>query len=160
MRRTTLLATAIALSFSTVPAAFADGPKSDECGRDQHCTQQETQGNQRDQHSDHKDADKADKKAPSRAAPAQQSRAQPTPAQPSRSQQVAPHQDAKAEAHKAPSRGANGANGPRVTRNDHSKFGPAPRGQEYRSVDDHLVLVDSNTKRIVTVLGLMSSFRN
>jgi Ni/Co efflux regulator RcnB len=155
MRRTTLLATAIAISFSAVPAAFADNPKSDQCGRDQHCTQQQTQGNQRDDHSDHKDADKAEKKAPSRTAPAQESRAPQ-----SRTQPAAQRHEAKTEAYRAPSRGEDGANGPRVTRNQNSKFGAAPRGQEYRSVDDHLVLVDSNTKRIVTVLGLMKNFRN
>lgn len=142
MRYLTLLATAAALSFTAVPASFADNAKSDQCGRDRHCSQSQDQGNQ---HSDRKDIGD---KSPARA-------------QESRNRQIAQHNTpTKTQARKAPARGGDGAHGARVTRNANSKFGPAPRGQEYRLVDDHLVLVDSNSKRIQSVLGLMNDFRN
>ena len=38
-----------------------------------------------------------------------------------------------------------------------SRFGPLPRGQEYRVADEHLVLVDSQTLRIVSVVGLLAA---
>lgn len=129
MRRLTLLATAIAISFTAVPASFAAGPKTDDCGRDKHCTTQ-----QHDNNSDKKQPDKTQ----TRAAPAQQSHTQQQPATQS--------------AHKNPARGDSGRDATRVTRNDKSKFGPAP----YHNVDDHLVLVDSSTLRIMSVLGLTS----
>ncbi len=74
-----------------------------------------------------------------------------------------PHQKAQggkktAQAgHPAPRAGEIARNGQRFERAASSRFKSPGRGQEYRVVDEHLVLVDSNTLRIVSVLGLLNT---
>lgn len=60
----------------------------------------------------------------------------------------------------APRIGENGRGGRQFERASSSRFKAPPRGQEYRVVNDHLVLVDSNTLKIVTVLGLLNTLLN
>ncbi len=38
-----------------------------------------------------------------------------------------------------------------------SRFPRAPRGQEYRAVNGHLVLVDSNSLQILAIMGLLEA---
>lgn len=62
--------------------------------------------------------------------------------------------------HKVPRIGDNGRGGQNFHRAQNSRFKAPPRGQEYRVVNEHLVLVDSKTLRIVTVVGLLSALLN
>lgn len=66
--------------------------------------------------------------------------------------------DPQAQAQRAtPRAGAIARNGQRFERAANSRFKAPGRGQEYRIVDQHLVLVDSNTLKIVSVLGLLNT---
>lgn len=53
--------------------------------------------------------------------------------------------------------GHSAARGRPFHRGKNSRFHAPPRGQEYRVVNDHLVLADSRTLQIVAVLGLMNT---
>lgn len=70
-----------------------------------------------------------------------------------------PAQDGRHPRHAAEHRrdtphiGDSGRGGQAVHRAPDSRFRPAPQGQEYRVVKDYLVLIDSRTQKIVTVLG-------
>ncbi|AMY67367.1 hypothetical protein [Frigidibacter mobilis] len=57
----------------------------------------------------------------------------------------------------APQAGDSGKGGRPYQRARDSRFREPPRGQEYRVVNDHLVLVDSRTSKVVTVLGLLDT---
>lgn len=61
---------------------------------------------------------------------------------------------------KAPRIGDTGRGSQAFHRAQASRFKAPPRGQEYRVVNDHLVLVDSRTLRIVSVVGLLSALLN
>lgn len=52
--------------------------------------------------------------------------------------------------------GHSAAKGRPFQRGKHSRFNAPPRGQEYRVINDHLVLADSRTLKVVAVLGLMN----
>lgn len=75
----------------------------------------------------------------------------------------APHSDAGKPGkaletrNKAPRIGDSGRGGQGFQRASNSRFKAPPRGQEYRVVNEHLVLVDSRTLKIVTVVGLLST---
>lgn len=60
----------------------------------------------------------------------------------------------------APRIGESGRSGQHFQRAQNSRFNTAPRGQEYRVVNDHLVLVHSRTLAIVSVVGLLSTLLN
>lgn len=57
----------------------------------------------------------------------------------------------------SPRPGENARSGRPFQRADNSRFNAPPRGQEYRVVNEHLVLVDSDTLKVVTVLGLLNT---
>lgn len=57
----------------------------------------------------------------------------------------------------APRPGESGWGGQRFERAGSSRFKAPPRGQEYRVINEHLVLVDSNTLKVVAVLGLLNT---
>lgn len=69
-------------------------------------------------------------------------------------------QSASGKSHAAPKIGASGRQGQPFQRQADSRFAAPPRGQDYRVVNDHLVLVDKNTLKIVTVIGLLSTLMN
>lgn len=62
--------------------------------------------------------------------------------------------------HRAPIVGQRAANSRPYQRAHNSRFAPPPRGQEFRLVNDHLVLVDQKTLNILTVVGLLSALTN
>ena len=71
----------------------------------------------------------------------------------------------KAEMHKpAPAKGPkigdSGRKGQPFRQAGNSRFKAPPHGQEYRVVNDRLVLVDKDTLKIVAVLGLLSALTN
>ncbi len=69
----------------------------------------------------------------------------------------------RAEAHKpakGPKIGDSGHKGQPSRQAGNSRFKAPPRGQEYRVVNDRLVLVDKDTLKIVAVLGLLSALTN
>lgn len=70
------------------------------------------------------------------------------------------HSKATETRHKAPRIGDNGRGGQVFHRAHNSRFKVPPRGQEYRVINEHLVLVDSKTLRIITVVGLLSILLN
>lgn len=82
-----------------------------------------------------------------------------TPAQARRTGSSAERRDGHRQgAHRAtPRPGENGRGGQRFERAGSSRFKAPPRGQEYRVINEHLVLVDSNTLKVVTVLGLLNT---
>lgn len=57
----------------------------------------------------------------------------------------------------APRKGVSARHAGRFDRAQNSRFKAPPRGQEYRVMNDHLVLVDSRTLQVVTVLGLLNT---
>lgn len=57
----------------------------------------------------------------------------------------------------APKPGASGRDGHPFQRAANSRFPAPPKGQQYRVVQDNLVLVDSKTMTIVKVLGLLDT---
>lgn len=61
---------------------------------------------------------------------------------------------------KAPKVGSNGRDGKPFQRSSGSRFSAPPKGQEYRVVNDHLVLVNKDTLKIVTVVGLLGTLLN
>ena len=63
-------------------------------------------------------------------------------------------------AHAGPKKGESGRGGQPFQRASNSRFQPPPHGQEYRVVNEHLVLVDSQSLKIVAVLGVLSSLLN
>ncbi|MFE3837250.1 hypothetical protein [Pseudogemmobacter sonorensis] len=65
--------------------------------------------------------------------------------------------ESRATPHSNPRAGDNGRNGQPFQRATNSRFKAPPRGQEYRVVNEHLVLIDSDTLKIVTVLGLLNT---
>ncbi|WP_112313161.1 hypothetical protein [Pseudogemmobacter bohemicus] len=69
------------------------------------------------------------------------------------------HNKAKT-AHASPKKGDSAREGSPFQRAPNSRFGVPPRGQEYRVVGDHLVLADSQSMRVVAVIGLLSSLLN
>ncbi|MFN3525211.1 MAG: hypothetical protein ACK4YU_03905, partial [Paracoccus sp. (in: a-proteobacteria)] len=80
---------------------------------------------------------------------------QATPPRPDNrtAQQAAPRRDNRP----TPKAGASARGGQPFQRAAGSRFSAPPRGQEYRVVNEHLVLVDSRSQNIVTVLGLLSN---
>ncbi|WP_045390128.1 hypothetical protein [Falsirhodobacter sp. alg1] len=60
----------------------------------------------------------------------------------------------------APKVGDSGRNGRVYQRAENSRFAAPPKGQQYRVVNDNLVLVDEKTLTVVTVLGLLSTLTN
>lgn len=68
-------------------------------------------------------------------------------------QQAAPRRDNRP----MPKAGASARGGQPFQRAAGSRISAPPRGQEYRVVNEHLVLVDSRSQNIVTVLGLLSN---
>ena len=56
--------------------------------------------------------------------------------------------------------GDSGAMGQRFRQADNSRFKTPPRGQEYRVINDRLVLVNKDTLKVVAVLGLLSALTN
>ncbi len=62
--------------------------------------------------------------------------------------------------HRAPRVGDSGRQGRPFQQASNSRFAPPPRGQEYRVLNDRLVLVDKTTLAIVSVLGLVSALSN
>lgn len=66
----------------------------------------------------------------------------------------------KAVPHKGPQVGDSGHRGKPFHRASNSRFKAPPRGQEYRVLDDRLVLVDKDTLKVVAVLGLLSALIN
>lgn len=48
-------------------------------------------------------------------------------------------------------------NGYALSRDQLRRLPPLPRGQEYRRIDDNIVRIDSDTLKIVAVLGLVSA---
>lgn len=75
----------------------------------------------------------------------------PTSAQP----KAAPAQIVKPK--QAPKPGASGRDGHPFQQAAKSRFPAPPKGQQYRVVQDNLVLVDSKTMTIVKVLGLLDT---
>lgn len=84
-------------------------------------------------------------------------RAKPAPA--GKTGPSAEHRDERRghEHRPAPRAGESGKHGQRFERAGSSRFKAPPRGQEYRVINEHLVLVDSNTLKVVTVLGLLNT---
>ncbi len=73
-------------------------------------------------------------------------------------QRAAPPRDQwTAARHQAPRVGTSAKGAQPFLRATDSRFKPPPRGQDYRVVDGHLVLVDSQTLRIVSVVGLLAA---
>ena len=73
-------------------------------------------------------------------------------------QPAAPPRDQwTAARHQAPRVGTSAKGTQPFLRATDSRFKPPPRGQDYRVVDGHLVLVDSQTLRIVSVVGLLAA---
>lgn len=68
--------------------------------------------------------------------------------------------DRAQENRRAPRAGEHARSGQPFHRAANSRFRAPPRGQEYRVVNEHLVLVDSSTLKIVSVLGLLSNLLN
>lgn len=64
------------------------------------------------------------------------------------------------KSHAAPKIGASGRQGKPFQRTSDSRFAAPPKGQDYRVVNDHLVLVNKDTLKIVTVVGLLSTLLN
>lgn len=63
----------------------------------------------------------------------------------------------RAQHREAPRIGHSARGGQPFQRAPDSRFNAPPRGQEYRVVNDHLVLVDSRTLKIVSIIGLLSA---
>lgn len=144
MRRLILVATAAAITLAAAPESFAQSRQAPdpECRTGQH-------GQQSDCTPDPRDNRKAQPRA---EAPRgnQQARNEPQarPAEPAPSRPNTPRVGEPAR------------NGQPFMRAGNSRFKAPPRGQEYRVVNEHLVLVDSQTLRIVTVLGLLRNLTN
>ena len=68
----------------------------------------------------------------------------------------APARKADARQH-TPRPGDNGNKGRPFVRASNSRFPSPPAGQEYRIVNEHLVLVDHETMQIAKVLGVLSA---
>lgn len=80
----------------------------------------------------------------------------PTSTQPKAAQtKAAPAQVAKPK--QAPKPGASARDGHPFQQAAKSRFPAPPKGQQYRVVQDNLVLVDSKTMTIVKVLGLLDT---
>lgn len=59
-----------------------------------------------------------------------------------------------------PKVGESGRKGQPFQRNSSSRFSSPPKGQDYRVVNDHLVLVDKSDQKIVRVIGLLNELLN
>lgn len=131
MRRLTMLATAAAVIFATMPEAYAQSgtPQKTEvsvCERGKpDCIRQDGKSG-----------------APKPAAAANEAQ-----------NPDAPTNKPEGKIARAPKAGDSGRDGKPFLRGSDSRFKAPPHGQEYRVVDDRLVLVDSKTLKIVTVLG-------
>ncbi|MAM41109.1 hypothetical protein [uncultured Paracoccus sp.] len=151
MRRLTLLATATAILCATMPAAYARNaaptqPAAETCQRDNpDCARQNQKAGKNQKAGQGQKAT-----APAKSGQSPQKSGQPaqTQARSDKAVKTATH---------APRAGDNGKAGKPFQRSANSRFKAPPKGEEYRVVDDHLVLVDSNTMKIVTVLGLLSA---
>ncbi|TRW99375.1 hypothetical protein FNJ84_01490 [Paracoccus sp. M683] len=126
-------ATLLALIFA--PAAFAQSHTQPAChGSRLDCAQQQPAANTKAAH--------------------------PNAAHPKTAARPAPQENRPRQATvraSAPRVGDSGRSGQPIERARNSRFDAPPRGQEYRVVDEHLVLVDSNSKQIVTVLGRLGN---
>ena len=70
----------------------------------------------------------------------------------------APRAHVQAPRHPAPPRiGQRAHNAREFTRQQRSRFKAPPRGQEYRVMNDHLVLVDQRSLQVMSVVGLLST---
>lgn len=124
------LATTLAASLATAPAGMAQPRDQSHCPPGQrNCTQQHHQPGQ----------------GGHRTAPRTWQHAE------------APRQAPRAAHREAPRVGQSARGGQPFHRAHNSRFRAPPRGQEYRVVNDHLVLVDSRTLKVVTVLGLLGA---
>jgi len=145
MKRFVILATAAATMFGSVSVSQAQSRNNDACRPGEtRCEQQQGQKpgqnqgqNQGQQQGQRTQAERTPERAPER--PAAQKRPEPQ-------QRIA-----------SPRAGDNGKNGRPYQRAKNSRFKEPPRGQEYRVVNDHLVLVDSRTSKVVSVLGLLDT---
>lgn len=131
---------ALILAFAlAVPAAMAQ-TAPDRCSPQQRDCTQTDRGPGRDE----RGSAQADQR------PGQQQR-------PGQSQRPAEAQGQRgARADEGPRVGQSGRNGRAFQQAQNSRFSPPPRGQEYRVVNDHLVLVDRDTLKIAAVLGLLA----
>ena len=64
---------------------------------------------------------------------------------------------AKKDGSRGPQVSDSGAKGAPFKQAGNSRFKTPPKGQEYRVVNERLVLVDKQTMQIVTVVGLLSA---
>ena len=85
----------------------------------------------------------------------QPSKQQPAQSQPSKQQSSQMKKEPAPG--KRPEIGQPGNNGMPFTPAKNSRFKKPPHGQEYRVMNDYLVLVNSKTLNIVSVLGLLES---
>lgn len=137
-----LLLTPLAATFAmaSLTAAHAQPKDQPPCPRDQqHCEQPQPREN----------SEKQDNHT--REQPARQTRHE----QPQRQQPKV----AENEGH-APRAGDSSRSGRPFERAANSRVSAPPRGQEYRVVDDYLVLSDSDSQKIVNVVGPVSNFLN
>lgn len=141
MRHLIMFATAAAITLSGVSASHAQPqPRTtDDCPRGQQTCVKPDQPRAPEGRGKEADRRPAPQTAPSR--------------QDNRPAQAAPRRDNRP----APHAGASARNGQPFQRAPGSRFAAPPRGQEYRVVNEHLVLVDSRSQNIVTVLGLLNS---
>lgn len=167
MRHLIALGTAALLSLTAIPAAQAQSPAPCPQGG---CTQQQ----QQDAHHGKAKGQDASQTHRSQAQP-QQGETQPK-GQQSQSHASQTHQKAapanaasakpqanSAARHKAlpaPHVGDSARGAQRFERAAHSRLKAPPKGEEYRVVNGHLVLVNSNTLRIISDVGLLSSLLN
>lgn len=56
-----------------------------------------------------------------------------------------------------PKVGGSAKGGKAFQQGKNSRFSNPPKGQEYRVVDDYLVLADKNTLKVISVVGLLAS---
>ncbi len=137
MKRTVILATAVATMFGSVSVAQAQSRDNGACRPGESRCEQQQGKKPVQQQGQRPQAERTPERAPER--PAAQKRLEPQ-------QRIA-----------SPRAGDNGKNGRPYQRAKNSRFKEPPRGQEYRVVNDHLVLVDSRTSKVVSVLGLLDT---
>ncbi|MDP3339230.1 hypothetical protein [Frigidibacter sp.] len=143
MKRFVILATAAATMFGSVSVSHAQSRSNDACRPgESRCEQQQGKRPVQQQGQQQGQRPQAERASPDRATnrPAAQK---------------APEHNQKRIA--SPRAGDNGKNGRPYQRAKGSRFKEPPRGQEYRVVNDHLVLVDNRTSKVVSVLGLLDT---
>ncbi|WP_171060923.1 hypothetical protein [Poseidonocella sp. HB161398] len=143
IRRFPLLAAAsTALLLALAPVANAQQQKQTCTQGQQGCVQ--TQGGQ---------------KAQPQAKPAQAQAQSPSQGKSQQHAQAQP-QAGKSAAKAGPKVGDSARNGKAVPQAGHPKLKSPPKGQEYRELDGRVVLVDSKTLNVLTIVGLASALLN